>query len=350
MNSMKLSYIEQKDLILDVNTYLETCDNQLIYYSDEWINFIQKIYSNIKVKNIVYTHQGSIVALMRFAYIEDPDVGTVINSLPFYGSHGGPIILSNDPVLECDILKAFSVISNELNSISSTIIESPYQQLNQSFLENLSFKCVDSRIGQITFLPQGNSKSEIEEKLFNILHVKTRNAVRKGKKLPIKIEISLNETDWIWMHHIHNESIKALGGKPKPYDVFKHLRDALEDHVELYIAKLEGSEIPIAALVILRYRDTIEYFTPVVDTHYKDRQALSALIFHVMVESAYQDFKYWNWGGTWHSQVGVYRFKSRWGAKDFPYRYFNKIVDPSIKNIDLEKLQNKFPYFYTFKY
>ena len=62
-----------------------------------------------------------------------------------------------------------------------------------------------------------------------------------------------------------------------------------------------------------------------------------------------QGFKLWNWGGTWRSQEGVYRFKNRWGAEDMVYRYFNKKKE-DISEKSLEEFKEKFPFFYLCKY
>ena len=77
---------------------------------------------------------------------------------------------------------------------------------------------------------------------------------------------------------------------------------------------------------------------------------MSALIFHAMAELTADGYELWNWGGTWPSQKGVYRFKSRFGAADFPYRYFNKIFDPAILKYSQAELNSFYEYFYTFNY
>jgi hypothetical protein len=55
----------------------------------------------------------------------------------------------------------------------------------------------------------------------------------------------------------------------------------------------------------------------------------------------------WNWGGTWTSQGGVYRFKRKWGAEDRPYRYFIRINDRSVLDATPEELLERFPHFYV---
>ena len=87
-----------------------------------------------------------------------------------------------------------------------------------------------------------------------------------------------------------------------------------------------------------------------VETNFRDSQALSALIYEVILIASKNGFKFWNWGGTWQSQTGVYRFKSRWGAKDIKYRYFNSVNSESINLASQEELITSYPFFYVRKF
>ena len=107
----------------------------------------------------------------------------------------------------------------------------------------------------------------------------------------------------------------------------------------------------IAGVVIIKYENTIEYFTPVVEEEFRDSQALSALIYDLMENFSMQGFKLWNWGGTWRSQEGVYRFKNRWGAEDMVLERvdINKKKE-DISEKSLEEFKRKFPFLYLCKH
>ena len=68
---------------------------------------------------------------------------------------------------------------------------------------------------------------------------------------------------------------------------------------------------------------------------------------HGMIDAMENGFDFWNWGGTWISQEGVYRFKKRWGTVDKEYYYFTDIHDKNILRWDKEKILKEFPNFYT---
>ena len=69
-----------------------------------------------------------------------------------------------------------------------------------------------------------------------------------------------------------------------------------------------------------------------------------------MKNASEKGFKFWNWGGTWLNQDGVYRFKSRWGTKDFPYYYYTTLKNKEVLNLSKEEILSKFPYFYVISF
>ena len=111
----------------------------------------------------------------------------------------------------------------------------------------------------------------------------------------------------------------------------------------------KGGE-PIAALLVFYFNKTVEYFTPATIHEFRNDQP-SALIIHEAMKAAAKDgYKYWNWGGTWESQEGVYDFKKRWGASDHRYEYFIQILDDKVKEIPIQDLKVAFPNFYLYPY
>jgi hypothetical protein len=183
----------------------------------------------------------------------------------------------------------------------------------------------------------------------SIFHQKTRNAIRKGLLRVGEIREATKDTevfDFLVREHI--SSIKSLGGQPKERYVFESLAKNLPDFFRIHAAYTKENELA-SALLTLEYEQTVEYFTPVMKPEFRESQILSALIFKVMQQKFQNGFRYWNWGGTWQSQEGVYRFKNRFGARDFPYRYFHWCED-QIQNKSSEQLLEAYPYWYTRKF
>lgn len=323
----------------------------MVYGSARYIRFLLEALPNVRFLCPVALDGDSVIGTLPLLEQTAADGRTVLNSLPFFGSHGGPCWLDtvDDPqAVQAGLLHAASEMARDNRAISITLVESPLQPMDMATAQAHGFAVIDDRIGQFTALP--HEAPDMEAALFELYHVKTRNAVRKGQKLGQVFERRIDDDALDWLQRVHAQSISAMGGVPKSKAVFTELlaQFPLESHARLYIGSCAGR--PASGLLVLLFRDTVEYFTPVVDEHYKEQQALSALIHHAMLELARDGYRLWNWGGTWRSQEGVYRFKSRFGAHDRPYRYFHGLLDASLMSQPPAVVRASFPYFYTFRY
>lgn len=323
----------------------------LVYGCARYIRFLLRALPNVRLLCPTVWDGDTAIGTLPLLEQTATDGRTVLNSLPFFGSHGGPCWRSTakDPVaVQVRLLQAANEIAEEQRAISLTIVESPLQPMDAAAAQAQGLAIIDDRIGQFTSLP--HDATDIEAALFDLYHVKTRNAVRKGQKLGQAFERRIDNAALNWLQRVHEQSIVAMGGVPKSRAVFAELlaQFPLDSQARLYIGTCNGT--PASGLLVLLFGDTVEYFTPVVDEHYKDRQALSALIHHAMLETAGDGYRRWNWGGTWRSQEGVYRFKNRFGAHDLPYRYFHRLLDASLMAEPPTAVRARFPYFYTFKY
>ena len=171
--------------------------------------------------------------------------------------------------------------------------------------------------------------------------------IRKAEKSGLTYEKEFTPETLKFLEKTHQINMKAVKGTAKPKAFFEKLAEVFEykKDFELYVARYKGE--PVAALLLFYYNDIVEYFTPVVVEEYRSLQPLSLLIFHAMCDSAKSGSRWWNWGGTWHSQDGVYRFKKRWGTEDKPYYYHITVNDPQILNCSKEELLSSFQYFYV---
>jgi hypothetical protein len=340
--------LDQSELCDD---FLHRNDNALIHYSGAYMRFLSRAIPKAELQYFSAFDGDRLIGVVPFARLNDPKLGTAINSLPFFGSHGGVLVDNDLPDGGSGVLnslyESFLAESQSCGAATVTVIENSFSPLSNSAISRLNIDVVDDRIGQITSLPAGG---DTEEKLFASFHVKTRNAIRKGQKSGQIIELCENVENLAWLQCVHEQSIRSLGGVPKTLEIFESLiaEFPLGTSSRLYVGRIDGE--PVSGLLLLLYQDMVEYFTPVVVEEHRDKQVLSGLIFRAMTELAKEGYRVWNWGGTWRSQEGVYRFKSRWGAAERPYRYFNRLTDSNFKSHSREVLTQAFPFFYLFKY
>lgn len=337
---MKIEILKENEY-KQLDDFLYSIDHSLIYYSSDYKKFLDQF---LKEKTIYFIlkENNRIIALLPAVLKENKNYGNVLNSLPFYGSNGAVISLLPSEELKKILVKRFTEFALEMNCISSTIITSPFEKNIEWYEKNIDYTFKDQRIGQITPLPDS------KEKLMDILHSKTRNTVRKAQKeiRSVDSKEGLKYIDFI--AETHKENMIAVNGLYKPYSFFQEIVKAMEyeKNLKIYIAFIENN-IPVSGLMNLYFNKTIEYFCPVTVSSYRELQSLSGLIYQAMSDGIDAGYKWWNWGGTWLSQGGVYQFKSRWGTQDNNYYYFTKVYDDKVMNYSREILLKEYPYFFV---
>lgn len=309
----------------------------LFYYTLAYRDFLGDVLVSAKaVYFVVQDNSGAILGVMPSFVMEAQGI-KVMNSLPFYGSHGSPLVKDDDAGVYKALIDAFESYAAENGVHSSTVISN----IHDAHSDMIAQDYLDDRIGQITPLPD----TADEDILMAVLHQKTRNMARKGLKSGFEIETSESDADWDWLYETHVQNMEAIGGLAKPQKVFDALRARFDGQYRLYMARRDGRNA--AAALLINYNDIIEYYTPVIHADFRSDQPLSAIIFKAMQDGIEAGQKRWNWGGTWKTQEGVYRFKSRWGAEDIPYKYYTKLCDEQILKMSKEELLKEFPYFFT---
>ena len=326
--------------------------NTLFWTSLNYRNFLKKILPESETDYLIVKENNKIVGALP-TFLHDGKYGIVINSLPFFGSNGGIIVDQKHPqvnVIKHLLLNAMHKLASERKAVTTTIITNPFIPDDIKFLDTYANNTlIDERIGQIKELPEKDIKKElIEIALMSSLHQKTRNMVRKGKKFNFKVIKSNNPKDFETLFELHKSNLQAIGGHFKTLSTFEAIRTTFvpESDYELYQA-LDGKKIA-AALLLLYYKDIVEYYTPAINNEYRSQQALSFLVFEAMVDASFRGYKYWNWGGTWTSQKGVYNFKSKWGTNDMVYRYYIReyTENGTFRNYKRDKLLLNYPNYY----
>ena len=333
----------------DYKSLIESIPSAMFNHSLKYKSFLTKILNGANDNYLLaYENEKPVAALPIF--LKHGPIGTVLNSLPFYGSHGG-IISCNRAAKECihALMEEYKSLLKINKVYSAAIIEAPLGS-NQVKHDLFPSNYMDKRIGQITYLPETQKDADYKVRLFDLFHQKTRNSVRKGMKGNFLVGHDNSEETFNSLYKLHKSNMEMVGGIVKPWEVFATIKDHFiyEKDYKIYTARY--NEQIVSAVLVFYFKDFVEYFCPATEHDYKSQQPLSLLIFNAMFDAVVQkQAKYWNWGGTWPSQKGVYSFKSRWGAKEFTYRYFiqvNKDIE-IFRKFGKDKLLTHYQFFYT---
>ena len=320
----------------EYENFISQDPNTLLYHSKKYINFVSELLKCPKMIFLAIDKNKNIVAALPLIFKEGK-YGKVYNSLPYYGSNGGITSNRNDATFA--LIKELNKLSKLSDTASITIVENPLSDIKYT---NFNFNLIDTRIGQFTMLPKDLSD---ENELLKLFHGKTRNVIRKANKSDLEFFIDNNEFEFI--RKTHKENMQSIGGLSKQDEFFKMIpRKFISDQdYKIYIAKYKNK--PIAGLLLFYYNQTVEYFTPVIKNEFREKQALSGLIFKAMLDAIQFNFRIWNWGGTWLSQEGVFRFKNRWNANNIEYKYLTNLSNKDILKLSKEELLDQYKNFYV---
>jgi len=286
-------------------------------------------------------------ALCYFERVADK-FGAVLNSLPWYGTHGGCVgVAQGDEATRRALLAAYRERATRVDVLAATMILSPDEaQLASQYADALGAHVTDARIGQWTALPAGDGALDA---LPRVVTQKTRNVVNKSLKQGFSEFVSDDDEAWDFLHRVHRLNLEAIGGKAKPASHFDALRRQIPAaHRRLSLAML-GHE-PVAALLLLASQCTVEYLAPVISAEHRSRQPLSFLIWHGMRWAIERGYTWWNWGGTWHTQTSLLHFKAGWGAIERPYVYFIAAQEKVVHTLrhEHDAIAEAFPYYYVY--
>ena len=315
----------------------------LFYHSPKYKDFLTKLLK-CEAEYLVAMEGDHIRGVLPLMYLRG-DTGRIYNSLPYYGSNGG--IIADDPGAYGTLAEAYNAIARCKTTISSTVITNPFaqQMYTTHTIGNTSeirSNYTDYRIGQFTDIAiRDNHRDEMMARIDSSARRNIRKALREG------VTVAVGHTQVERLQQMHQDNIRAIGGIPKSDEFFAlipHYFTPGEDF-DLYVAKKDG--LVIAGLLLFYFNQTVEYFTPAIDNTYRSIQPLSFILITAMVDASQRGFARWNWGGTWASQTGVYRFKRKWGAIEQKYLYYTQLNDCSILDWPPDRILSTFPNFFV---
>lgn len=318
----------------DWTTFLRACSDGLAYHSLPYRDLLTR-HLGCYPEYLIAVDEGDRVRGLLPAMWSGPGPEGILNSLPFYGSIGG--IVSSDARATDALARAWAERASRPTTLAATAVTSPLEHG-----PDMTHNRTDSRIGQLTPLPAAESA---EAALLDQIDPSARRNVRKALRLGTTV--TREPSSMQALAAIHQANMRQIGGRAKPSSFFQAVSGCMRsgDEYDVYVAHLDGKIV--AALLVLWFGEVAEYFTPAVVLEHRSDQPLAAILLRAMTDAAERGMRWWNWGGTWHSQEGVYRFKKKWGARDHPYDYWIQLNDQSLLSESPDSLRERFGDFYV---
>ncbi|GAB4172367.1 MAG: hypothetical protein Fur006_01110 [Coleofasciculaceae cyanobacterium] len=337
----------------DYEELLHSIKHSLLYASLKYRNFLKRILVDSQDFYLVAYESGQLVGALPSFIKSNKTYGNVLNSLPFYGSNSGVMVSPNacdSKAVKLSLLDAFHSMAQQNSVVTSTIISNPLDTDVGFYEAHSQYTLRDERLGQVVVLPTSwDNDKDLQIVLMGMFHEMRRRNIRKAQKSDIIVSHSDSLEAMEALARLHQQNIEAIGGRPKPWSVFVSLRETFTYNQDYRLYLAQKDNIIISALLVFFYNQTVEYFTPTTLETFRVYQPMSLLIYEAMQEAARRGCKYWNWGGTWLEQDGVYKYKSRWGALDLPYYYYIREYEGSsdLRQLTANELLAEYPFFYV---
>ena len=316
-------------------TFVDQHPHGLVYYGLRYRDFIRDI-TGARQHYCVALDDDKLVGVMPLMSLDGP-YGRVLNALPFFGGYGMPLATTND-AFEA-LLVAWNSMTMQDDTAAATMIGNP---LMRDVDGGIDYDALDYRSGQFTSLAFiGDPELEI----LDLIEGAGRRNINSARKAGVTVSEDANALGFL--EQFHRENMTAIGGTAKPPRYFSAIAEYFRYGLDwrLYVAKQHG-EI-IAATLLFYANGVVEYFTPAISEKGRELQATSLILLQAMTDAARAGYKSWNWGGTWTSQEGVYRFKKKWGAEEHKYRYFVTVRNKKLLDASATELLNAYPWFYV---
>jgi hypothetical protein len=317
----------------------------MIYHSLRYRDFLARVLRSSEERYLVALLGSRVVGAMPAFLMRHAGYGNVLNSLPFFGSHGGPIVapeVANRDEVFGALVEAFLEVARSSQAMASTVIANVLVPAETAYRDAVRPTDEDVRIGQLTPLPAR------VESLFDGLAPKTRSSLRKAMREGFDVGHDGSAETLAALVSLHTANMAAIGGRAKAPEVFAALADSFDYGTDyrIFTARREGRIV--SALLVLQFKSICEYFTPATDAAYRALEPGRLLVLRAMEDAIARGCDVWNWGGTWPSQKNVHLFKSRWGTRDVPYRYFVRVnPESALARLSPEIIAAEYPYFYV---
>lgn len=266
----------------------------------------------------------------------DGPYGTVLNSLPYFGSNGG--VLAGGPAARAALAAWYGKTVAGSGVAATTVIANPLDPDAPAPAHDFA----DVRVGCMT--PLGGT-GDAGQRLLAAIDGSARRNVAKAARSGVEVEV--DNAAFGALEEMHRSGMEAIGGRAKTPEFFAAVprRFRAGDDYDLYVARI--GDVVVAGLLVFFYGMVAEYYVPATRPEHRSEQPLAAILHRAMTDAMGRGLGWWNWGGSWMSQENLIRFKTKWGGQRREYRYWTKVNNDDILSARPQDLLDGYPGFFV---
>lgn len=318
------------------NQFVASHPHALVFYTLRYRDFLCELLG-CHPRYAVAWQRERIVGVMPLMEM-DGLCGRVLNSMPYFGSNGGPLV--TDPAAHPALISWYHEQLYDDGTAAGTLVTNPLAVDR----DPPDHDFVETRVGHVTSLPPDPS----EAALLAAVDKSRRWDIKKAERLGTRVAI---ENDAIaTLRDMHGESMKAIGAEAKSQAFFSALPRHFRAEVDYDIFVARTGDGPVAALLVFYTAQSADYFMPAVPPAARTGQPLALILKTAMLHAVDRGGRRWNWGGSPASHTTLQRFKAKWGGKPHTYRFWTKVNDPGLLSATPARLRSGYPGFFVLPY
>jgi len=274
-----------------------------------------------------------LVGVLPLIYIRSRIFADKLVSLPF-AEYGGPLL--RDSIESSDKKSALTVFSERVSALAEGL-GVDYVDLRQPRFP-LALRvptCVSKPLRRYVTFVLDLTKGESE--LWRSLDKKCRNAVRRARKVGVKIkEVDFDDVGQYYRLHLLTES--RHGSPPHSEAFFRNVLDAFRpEGLRMTLALYDGQAI--GGIMAFYLGKRIYWFNNVLDREYARLNPTNLLLWHLIEWGLQNDFETLDLGQTRPAETGTYSFKRGWSGREVQLE--NQVL--MMKNAEVpDPLQRKY--------
>jgi len=320
---------------------IQTIDSPSLlgYHTPAYMNALTKVLDDNPLYLVAF-FEGKAAGFLPLRWRRGK-FGTVINSLPFFGPNGGPVLTSfglnqTDAVMHRLAIE-LHVFTAEIGAVS-VVCYTPFLSDATVFEEAFSPDHVVDKFTQYLDLKGFTEWSS------HIRHKSLGRAKTKG----VTVRMG-GQADVPRLLEIYRENYARKGITLKP-DTYFH--QVVEELCPLGVARFTVAEWKsrvAACLITIQAGITISYNIPCCEEDAQTAQPNSLLIDESVRTLLSQGYRFWNWESSPDRDHPVYKFKARWGSQETSYKILIKYPGGkgSFAGLRSEDIAGEYPFYFV---
>jgi lipid II:glycine glycyltransferase (peptidoglycan interpeptide bridge formation enzyme) len=270
-----------------------------VFHSRSWIAALRRAYGYRPIAFTVSAPGEELKSAILFCKVESWLTGHRLVSLPF-SDHCEPLVDDAE-----DLQLYMGILAKQTQSKGVRYIEIR-PRLSHHWAGNAFYAHENYCFHELDL-------SRDLDTLFRSFHKdSTQRKIRKAEREGLTVEEGRSDTLLDQFYRLQLLTRRRHGVPPQPMFWFTHLIDCMGDGLTIRVASKERQ--PVAAILTLRFKETVTYKYGCSDQTFNNLGATHLLFWRTIQEAVSSGLRYLDLGRSDTDNTGLITFKDRWGA------------------------------------